>query len=303
MQLGKLGVAVATDGPIGFFEHAESAALGPASAQRLASFAKRVEELGYSCLWMPEGFGRDSFVCSSWLLANTSQLRVATGIASIYSRDAMAASAAANALNEQSGGRFIMGLGVSHRRAVEDVRGHAYSQPVATMRAYLDAIDEAPYMAAAPAHKPHIVLAALRPKMLELAGQRASGALTTYVTPAHSARARGILGAGKTLCVGQKLVLETDPVAARRIARAELAIYLDLDNYLNLWRDLGFGDDDFTNGGSDRLIDSIFGWGDDVALRRSIQEHLDAGADHVCIKPIGPDNATDMRILELLAPR
>ena len=132
MQLGKIGVNAAIDGPIGFFENAASAALGPASAPRIASFAKRIEELGYSCLWMPEGFGRDPMICSSWLLANTTRLQVATGIISIYARDAMAASAAANALAEQSGGRFILGLGVSHRRVVEQVRGHVYSSPVST---------------------------------------------------------------------------------------------------------------------------------------------------------------------------
>lgn len=302
MELGKIGIWAHTDGPIGFFENDQSADLGPATASRLARFAQRIEELGYSALWMPDGFGRDNFVCSGWLLANTRKLILATGIASIYARDPLAAAAAANALNEQSDGRFIMGLGVSHRKAVEDMRGHDYRKPVATMRAYLDAIAQAPYFAAPPAQKPRIVLAALRGKMLELASERADGAHPYLVTPEHTARARAILGPDKLLCVEQKLILETDPAKARAIARAELELYLGLENYLNSWRELGFSDDDFAGGGSDRLVDALVAWGDEAALRKRVQQHLDAGAGHVCFKALGPNRDTDMRIVELLAP-
>ena len=227
---------------------------------------------------------------------------VASGIASIYARDAHACAAAMNGLNEQSGGRFILGLGVSHRKVVEGRRGHEYSKPLAAMRSYLDAMAGAPYHSVPPPEPPTVVLAALRSKMVELSGERAAGAHTYNVTPAHTARARQILGPGKLLCVEQKLVLEADPAAARTIGRAELAVYFGFENYLNSWRELGFGDDDFAGGGSDRLIDSIIGWGDETALRRRIQDHLDAGASHVCVKPVGPDNSTDMRIVEMLAP-
>lgn len=171
------------------------------------------------------------------------------------------------------------------------------------MRAYLDGIADAPYHAAPSAEKTPILLAALRGKMLELARDRADGAHPISVTPHHTRRAREILGPGKLLCVGQKLILETDPIKARAIARAELETNLDLDNYLNSWRAMGFSDADFTNGGSDHLIDSIIGWGDENALRKRIQEHLDAGADHVCFKPVAPDRSTDMRIIELLSPK
>src|SRR4051812_8871928 len=119
MQLGKIAAWAALDAPIAFLEHDKSETLGPATAARVAQLARRVEALGYSTLWMPEGFGRNSFVVSSWLLANTTELSVATGIANIYSRDAMATRSGADALNEQSGGRFLLGLGVSHRQAVE----------------------------------------------------------------------------------------------------------------------------------------------------------------------------------------
>lgn len=303
MKLGKIGVWIALDGPIGFFEDDKSAKLGLASAPRIAKLARRVEELGYSAIWFPDGFGRDSFIASSLLLASTQELLVATGISSIYSRDPVASAMAANALNEWSGGRFIMGLGVSHRKVVEGIRGHDYSKPVSTMRAYLEGIAQAPYNAAPPAEKTPIVLAALRGKMLELARDQADGAHPFNVTPQHTAQARKILGPGKLLCVEQKLILETDPATARAIGRAELELYLGLDNYLNSWRAMGFTDGDLANGGSDHFIDSIIGWGDESALRKRIQEHLDAGADHVCFKPVGPDNSTDMRIIELLAPK
>lgn len=302
MKLGKLGVWVVLDGPIGFFEDDKSADLGRATAPRIAAFAQRVEELGYGAIWLPDGFGRDSFVASALLLASTSELVAATGISSIYSRDTVATAAAARALNEWSGGRFILGLGVSHAPAVEGMRGHDYTKPVSTMRAYLEGMAQAPYNAAPPAEQTPVLLAALRGKMLELARDKADGAHPFNVTPQHTAQARGILGPGKLLCVEQKLILETDPAKARAIGRAELELYLGLENYLNSWRAMGFGDADFANGGSDHLIDSIIAWGDENALRKRIDEHLDAGADHVCIKPVGPDNSTDMRIVELLAP-
>ncbi|MEJ7934396.1 TIGR03620 family F420-dependent LLM class oxidoreductase [Sphingobium sp. AN558] len=302
MKLGKLGVWVALDGPIGFFEDDQSAGLGRATAPRIASFAQRVEELGYAAIWLPDGFGRDSFIASALLLASTKDLVAATGISSIYSRDSVATAAAATALNEWSGGRFILGLGVSHAPAVEGMRGHDYTKPVSTMRAYLEGMTNAPYNAALPTEKTPVLLAALRGKMLELARDKADGAHPFNVTPQHTAQARDILGPGKLLCVEQKLILETDPAKARAIGRAELELYLGLDNYLNSWRAMGFSDDDFANGGSDHLIDSIIGWGDENALRKRIDQHFDAGADHVCFKPVGPDNGTDMRIVELLAP-
>lgn len=302
MNIGSLAAWVGLDSPIGFFENDKSAELGPASAPRIAAFARRVEALGYSALWFPEGFGRNSMVTSSWLLANTDSLLVATGIATIYARDPMAMRSAADALNEQSGGRFILGLGVSHREAVEGMRGHDYTKPLTAMRNYLAAVEQAPYMAAQPAAPTPIVLAALREKMIGLSGERAQGAHTYNVTPGHTALARSILGPEKWLCVELPLVLESDPVKARKIARDELELYLGLQNYLNSWRSMGFEDADFVNGGSDRFIDAIVGWGDETALRARIDEHLQAGATQVCIKALGPDGSTDMRIFERLAP-
>ncbi len=302
MKLGKIGVWSHIDGPLSYFESERSGELGPANAQQLARFAQCVEELGYSAIWMPDGFGRDPLVSSGWLLANTKRLHVATGIVSIYSRDPIAMRGAADALNEQSDGRFILGLGVSHREAVEGMRGHDYQKPLSAMRSYLDAIAQAPYMALAPATPTPIVLAGLREKMIGLGGERAEGSHTYNVTPEHTAHSRSILGPDKMLCVEQPLVLETDPDKARTIARNELELYLGLENYRNSWKALGFTDDDFANGGSDRFIDRIVAWGDEGALRKRIDEHLDAGASHVCIKCLSPNGSTDMRVIELLAP-
>ncbi|WP_340268595.1 TIGR03620 family F420-dependent LLM class oxidoreductase [Sphingobium mellinum] len=303
MKLGKIAVWANIDGPIGHFENEKSGEMGPASAERLASFARRVEELGYDSIWMPGGFGRDPLITSSWLLANTSRLKVATGIVSIYTRDPIAMRGAADALNEQSGGRFILGLGVSHRETVEDRRGHEYGKPIPTMRAYLDAMAQAPYMAAAPAEPTTIILAGLREKMIGLSGERAQGTHSYLVNPNHSAMARAILGPDKLLCVEQPMVLESDPVKARAIARSEIEYYLSKPNYQNSWKAQGFSDEDLAHGGSDHFVDSIVGWGGEAALRKRIDEHLSAGASQVCIKAVAPDGSTDMRLLELLAPR
>ncbi|MEJ7926723.1 TIGR03620 family F420-dependent LLM class oxidoreductase [Sphingobium sp. AN641] len=303
MELGKLAIWANVNGPISFFEDEKSGELGPATAERLARFARRVEELGYDSIWMPDAFGRDPLLASAWLLANTTTLKVATGIISIYSRDPIAMRAGADALNEQWGGRFILGLGVSHRETVEGMRGHQYEKPIPAMRSYLEAIAKAPYYAAAPAEPTTIVLAGLREKMIELGGTHAQGAHSYLVTPEHTAQARAILGPDKLLCVEQPMALETDPVKARELARAEVAFYLTLPNYCNSWKALGFSDEDLANGGSDHFVDSLVAWGDEAALRKRIDEHLSAGATQVCIKPLAPGGgSTDMRIVELLAP-
>jgi probable F420-dependent oxidoreductase len=275
------------------------------SAAAGAAFAKRVEEWGYGALWLPESRGRNALVHSAWLLANTQRLVVATGIANIYARDPMAMANGQRALAEQSDGRFLLGVGVSHRPMVEGLRGHNYGRPVATMRAYLQAMREAPYQAPPPRAAPPTVVAALAPRMMALSGELADGAHPYNTTPAHTARAREILGPGKILAPEVWVLLETDQAAARRAARAALSHYLQLENYVNAWRLQGFSDDEMAGGGADRFVDAIVGWGDERAVRARIQEHWDAGADHVCIQPIGAAGGRDVdeRVLELLAPR
>jgi probable F420-dependent oxidoreductase len=290
MELGKLGVWVGMDSM---------------SAAAAAAFAERVEERGYGALWIPEGRGRNALVLSSWLLCHTKRLVVATGIANIYARDAMAMASGQRALAEQSGGRFLLGVGVSHRPTVEGVRGHAYGAPVATMRAYLRAMREAPYGAPQPSQSPLTVVAALGPRMMALSGELADGAHPYNTTPEHSAQARAILGPGKLLCPEVWVLLETDRAKARSAARQALSRYLQLENYVNGWRRQGFGEADLAGGGSDRFLDAMVAWGDEGAIRSRIQQHLDAGADHVCIQPIsaqGSRGLVDERVLDLLAP-
>ena len=251
-----------------------------------------VSELwGYGALWSPEAVGREAFSAAAWLLANTSTLTIASGIANIYARDAFAAAAAQKGLCEQSGGRFLLGLGVSHVPLVEGVRKLVYGKPLATMRAYLEAMAAAPYHSVQPATPPTTVLAALGPKMLQLSAELADGAHPYSVTPEHTRQARELLGAGKLLCVEQAAILATNPADARATARQFLSIYLDLPNYVDNWRRLGFRDTDFAGGGSDRLVDALIVWGDEQAIRARIDEHWQAGADHVCIQAIGPNGA------------
>ena len=290
MNIGKLGVWMSQ----------EMLPAADAVAQ-----ARRVEAWGYGALWQPEALGRNVLVHSGWILAHTTSLTVATGIANIYGRDPMACAGAQLALAEASGGRFLLGLGVSHMPLVEGVRQHAYGKPVSTMRDYLKAVATAPYLAPRPAEAPKVI-AALGPKMLALAAELADGAHPYNTTPEHTERARGILGPAKLLCPEQMVLLETDPATARAAARRALAVYLPLPNYANNWFTLGFTSDDVAGGGSDRLIDALVAWGDEGAIRARIQAHWDAGADHVCIQPLTLDEnplaPADERILELLAP-
>ncbi len=274
------------------------------SAAEVADFAARIEELGYSMLWVPEAMGRDPFSILGYLAARTSKLVLATGIANIYARDPMTMRAIQHTLAEASGGRFVLGLGVSHAPMVAGIRGHEYGKPVTTMRNYLDAMEKALYVGPKAAEEAPIVLAALRQNMLRLSAERTAGAHPYFVPPEHTARAREILGAGPTLAPEQKVLLETDARRAREIARANMKTYLGLPNYQNSLRWLGFGDEDLADGGSDRLVDAIVAWGDEKAIAERIQAHRDAGADHVCIQPLRADGAPgpDLRILEALAP-
>ena len=255
----------------------------PAAEAR--ALAAEFEAMGYGAIWIPEAVGRDALVSSFLLLSGTEHLTVATGIATIYARDPLAMNAGWQTVSEAFPGRFLLGLGVSHRPMVEGMRGQAYGPPLTVMREYLDGMDAAPYFAAKPPVPRERVLAALGPKMLALARDNASGAHPYNVPPEHTAQAREILGDGPLLAPEQKVILETDPAKAREIARATLAIYFPgLPNYVNNLRRLGFGDDDFAPPLSDRLVDAVVAWGDVEAIRARVQAHHDAGADHVCIQ-------------------
>lgn len=253
---------------------------------RAQEVAAEIEAMGYGAVWIPEAVGREAFTASAVLLAGTSTLTVATGIASIWARDPMAASGAHKTLTDAYPDRFVLGLGVSHQPAVEGLRKHSYERPYSTMVEYLDAMDASLFLASPPAASPRRVLAALGPKMLRLAAERADGAHPYFVPPEHTAIARDALGPDAVLAVEQAVVLETDPSVAREVARSHTRIYTPLPNYTNNLARLGFAADDFAQAGSDRLVDAIVAWGtvDDAVAR--VQAHLDAGADHVCVQLI-----------------
>lgn len=272
----------------------------------LVALARRFEGWGYGTMWINDGMGSDPMVLAAKLLASTEKLNVALGVANIYSRDPMMMVGAQYGLNEQSGGRFLLGMGVSHPFIVEGMRGHAYGKPLETMRAYLEAMAGIEYGGPPPADKPLKVLAALGPKMLELAAELGDGAHPFSTTPDHTAKAREILGPDKLLLVEQKVMLTSDAARARAMGR-ELATGLaTMPNYRNNLRRMGFTADDFENGGSDRLADALLAWGDEAAIRRRIQEHWDAGADQVAIQVWPTEGglltSEDEKLFELLAP-
>jgi probable F420-dependent oxidoreductase len=267
--------------------------LQPAASAR--ELAAEIEALGYGAVWVPDAVGRDPLVHAALLLSGTDRIVVGTGIAQIWGRDPMSMNAGWKTLGEAFPGRFVLGLGVSHQPIVEGLRGQSYSRPLTAMREYLDGMDAAMYAATEPAEPPRRVLAALGPKMLALAAERADGAHPYNVPPEHTARAREILGPDKLLAPEQAVLLETDPAEARRIGREHLAIYRDLPNYMNNLRRFGITDDDLAGGGSDRLVDMLVAWGDAEAVRARVREHFDAGADHVAVQVLKP-RRTDVPI-------
>ena len=287
-QLRTLGVWYFTDGM----------AVGQAS-----ELAARLEQLGYSALWLPDTVGRDPFSHIAHLARDTEKLIFATGIASIFHRHPGPMKQVANTLADQTGGRFVLGLGVSHAPMVAGLRKLDYSKPLTQMREYLAAMDEAPYGAFPPAAPPKRLLAALGPKMLELSRDAADGAHPYWTTPEHTEEAAKILGPDKLLCVEQKVVLTTDASAAREAAKAAIAVYANLPNYRNNWIRLGYSDDEIEQR-ADRFIDAVVAWGDADTIRTRLQAHYDAGATHVCIQPLSTAGfgQLDMQCLEALAP-
>lgn len=256
-------------------------ALPTPEAQRAAQL---VEELGFGALWVAEAVGRDPFVSSAVLLSATTDLKLATGIANIYARDPMTMVAGQKTLAEAFPGRFLLGIGVSHGHLVAGVRKHDWSKPYSYMVEYLARMDKALFMAKGPDDDGGRLLAALGPKMLELAATRANGAHPYFTTPEHTAIAREAMGPDALLAPEQMVVLSTDPDEARRIGRAGMKIYLGLPNYWNNLVRLGFTDADREDGGSDRLVDAIVAWGTPDQIAERVAQHHAAGADHVCVQ-------------------
>jgi probable F420-dependent oxidoreductase len=281
MQLGRVGVWL---GPLSLRSAAET-----------REFAPELEELGYSALWFGEGVGtKECFTQASTLLSWTKRAIVASGILNIYARDPMAAANGAKTLAVAYPGRFLLGIGVSHAPSVA-ARGHEYSKPLGTMNAYLDAMDAAAFRAVEPPEPAPVVLAALGPKMLQLAAGRTRGAHPYFTPPEHTAMAREVMGAGPLLLPEQAFVLDTDSASARAKAREHMSYYLALDNYRRNLLRLGYAEGELGNGGSDRLVDAIVAWGGVDAVCDRVAAHLDAGADHVCVQAVGDDPLADLR--------
>ncbi len=291
MDLGKVG--------IWFF-------LDAMTAPETAKLAQGIESLGYRALWIPEAVGREPFAHAAYLLANTQHLNLATGIANIWARDAITMAAASKTVAELSGGRFALGIGVSHKPLVTNLRGHAYSKPYSYMKEYLPKMQGALYRAPEPKEPVPVLLAALHPKMLELAATQANGTHTYFVPPEHTAKVRAQIGPKPWICAAQAVILETDAAKARAAAREYMKTYVPrLPNYTNNLKNLGWKDADFEKGCSDALVDAIVAWGTEDRIRDRIDAHLKAGATHVCILPLRADGAPypDDRAVQAFAPR
>jgi probable F420-dependent oxidoreductase len=250
------------------------------------------EDAGYPSVWVPESVGsKEVFAHSALLLGASTKAVIAPGIASIYARDPMAMAGGAKALAEAYPGRYVLGIGVSHAPSVQ-TRGGSYGKPIETMTAYLDAMDAASYAGPEPGEPVPLVLAALGPKMLELAASRADGAHPYFVPVEHTPIARAAIGNECCLAVEMTAVLSTDPATARRIGRGFALHYLALPNYANNLRRLGWADEDIASDGSDKMIDAVVAWGDVDAIVARARAHLDAGADHVCVQ-LRADSSAD----------
>ncbi len=265
--------------------------------------AAEIERMGFPAIWFPESVtSREVFTHASWLLAATERTVVASGIANIWARDPVAMANGWRMLSDAYPDRFVLGIGVSHERSVAR-RGGKYVRPYSQMQEYLDAMDRAASSAPEPVSEPRRVLAALGPKMLELAAERTLGAHPYFVPVEHTAFARARLGPEPVLAVEQTVVLETDPSQARATARQFAVDYLQTTNYANNLRRMGWTGADVSGQGRDAVIDSVVAWGDVDRIANRVRAHLDAGADHVCVQVVSEDES-DVCLTQLreLAP-
>ena len=279
----------------------------PLPAPEVLAFAERVEQLGYGTLWIPETAGREPFALMGLLAGATSSIGLGTSIVSIWGHDAQTTRMGALTIQEATGGRFTLGLGVSHLHLAQKLRGHVYEKPLTRMAEFLEAYRAAKYKGPMPEREPPVVLAALRERMVTLAATATDGAFPYLVTTERLAWIRGVLDAAPAgrrplLCSVLPCVLETDAEAARSAARAYLQAYLRTPNYQAAWAEQGFTEADWTQPGSDKMVDAMVAWGDADTLRERIGDLQAAGTDHVAIIPVNEQGATvSLPVLEALA--
>lgn len=268
---------------------------------RIAADVAAIEAMGFGALWIPEGGGSNDILTNlGWGLASTERLTMASGIANITARQPEVLARGAEFLSEAYEGRLVLGIGVGHEYSTER-RGIAWDRPLTRMRRYLESMDaEERVGPAAPR-----MLAALGDGVLRLAAERTLGAHSYFVPVAHTAHARSVLGDEPVLAVELGVLPGVDDATAGSWARAWATHYLELPNYANNWRRLGFTETDVSGGGSDRLLDAAFAWGSEERIAERVRQHLEAGADHVCVQVIGaPDGDADADLGRLaeLAP-
>ncbi len=269
------------------------------ASSSLADYARRLEELGYTELWVPDLMGRETFITAGFILAHTTRIRVASGIASVYGRDAFSTAQAARTLSELYGERFSLGLGVTHRDLAE-MRGHEWVPAFKKMRSYLDDVAAAEVRSPGPSKPTPIYIAANGDKMLELAARVTDGANTFIMPTQHTQRAREILGPDKTLNVVLPCFYSADEAEGRAAARNGLSLYMQHEVYQKEWADFGLGPDEQVGGGSDRFVDALVAWGDEAAIRKRAREHLDAGATRILIFDFNP--RPESKLLPAVAP-
>lgn len=246
----------------------------------VAAAAEGLERSGFGAIWYSAGSGTKGFDIGEQLLKATTSISVATGITSIWATTAEQSSGGFARLDSVAAGRFLLGIGVSHEPMVNASGQGTYQRPVHTMKRYLAALN---------VPRDRRILAALGPKMLEVAASESLGTHPYLVTPTMTAAIRAALPAGTVVAVEQGVVVSSDASTARAIARANLKSYLALPNYVNNWLRHGYGQNDVAEGGSDRLVDDLIVWGDPSVIAQRIHEHYAAGADHVCIQVFEAD--------------
>jgi probable F420-dependent oxidoreductase len=245
--------------------------------------AAELEELGYTALWIPDA-GGDVFEAIERLLQATRSVIAATGVLNLWMHSPGETADAHDRLTRTHGDRFLVGIGVSNAAMVDAMTEPGrYRKPLAATAAYLDALEAAP----TPLPRHATVLAAISPKMLEIARTRTAGVHPFNVTPEHTALARQALGPSALLLPEQMVVVTTDPDEAHAMARETVSYYLQFSNYTNNLRRIGFGDDDFADGGSNRVLDALVAWGSPEDIAARVGEHREAGADHVCVQVLG----------------